>query len=370
MNTAGTDPPGTRDRDDLIASYEFELPEHLIAQRPLAERSAARLLVLRAGAVGPEHRQVRELPELLTRGDLLVVNDTSVLPARLYGEKAGTGGRVELLLVRPEPAASTWICLLNASKRPRPGTRLVFGTGSAHSLDAFFATMEGAVDDEPGAFRVRFEGDARAFARSFGHVPLPPYIARDDDDDDLARYQTVFADADKAASSAAPTAGLHFDAALLAALTERGVRTARVTLHVGPGTFLPMRGERLSEHPMHPEPWSVPEESARLVEETRRAGGRVIAVGTTSLRALEASAAETGAVRAGAGLTRLFLRPPQRPRVVDALFTNLHLPGSTLFALVCAVAGRERMQAAYAEAIATGYRFYSYGDASFLEVQR
>ena len=363
-------PPDDDDDDDLIASYRFDLPDRLIAQRPLSERSAARLLVLRAVADAPEHRSVRDLPELLTAGDLLVVNDTSVVPARLYGEKAGTGGKVEVLLVRPDLDRSSWVCLLNASKRPRPQARLVFGTGQAHALDAFFATVLDTVDDEPGAFRVRFEGDPLAFARAFGHVPLPPYIARDDDDEDVTRYQTIFADVDKGGSSAAPTAGLHFDDALLGALTERGVRTARVTLHVGPGTFLPLREQRLSAHRMHPEPWSVPEQTARLVEETRRAGGRVVAVGTTSVRALEASAEVTGAVRAGAGLTRLFLRPPKAPRVVDALITNFHLPASTLFALVCAVAGRTRMQAAYAEAAARGYRFYSYGDASFLEVRR
>ncbi len=361
---------GPHDDDDLVASYRFELPERLIAQRPLAERSAARLLVLRSRAEAPEHRAVRELPSLLEPGDLVVVNDTTVIPARLFGEKAGTGGKVELLLVRAHGEPSTWICLLNASKTPRPGSRLVFGTGTAHSLDAFFATVEGAVDDEPGAFVVRFEGDPVGFARAHGHVPLPPYIARDDDHDDLERYQTVFADEAHAGSSAAPTAGLHFDAALLAALEARGVRTAAVTLHVGPGTFLPMRGARLSEHRMHAEPWVVPDETARLVAATRAAGRRVIAVGTTSLRALEASAGDGGVVRAGAGMTRLFLRPPHAPRTVDAMVTNFHLPGSTLFALVCAVAGRARMVAAYAEAIAAGYRFYSYGDACFLEVRR
>lgn len=362
--------PAELDDDDAVASYRFELPERLIAQRPLPERSGARLLVLRARATAPEHRAVRDLPALLEPGDLLVVNDTAVIPARLYGEKASTGGKVELLLVRQHGDRSTWVCLLNASKGPRPGSRLVFGTGAAHSLDAFFATVEASIDDEPGAFVVRFEGDPVGFARAHGHVPLPPYIGRDDDHDDLARYQTVFADQAHAASSAAPTAGLHFDAALLSALEARGVRTAKVTLHVGPGTFLPMRGERLRAHRMHAEPWVVPEETAHLVAETRRAGRRVIAVGTTSLRALEASAGESGEVKAGAGMTRLFLRPPQRPRTVDAMVTNFHLPGSTLFALVCAVAGRARMRAAYDEAIAAGYRFYSYGDACFVEVQQ
>jgi S-adenosylmethionine:tRNA ribosyltransferase-isomerase len=351
--------------DDLLSSYTFDLPEDRIAQRPLEKRSDARLLVVRQD--GLQHRVVRDLPELLNEGDLLVVNDTTVVPARLYGEKAGTGGRVEVLIVRSDGAS--WICLVNASKKPKPGTRLVFGTGQSHTLDAFFATVEGSVDDEPGAFRLRFDGDPIAFAKMWGHVPLPPYIARDDDDDDISRYQTLFADPQKSGSSAAPTAGLHFDDELRAALDKRGVKIAKVTLHVGPGTFLPVRAEKLSEHVMHPEPWWISEETASLVNATRDAGKRVIAVGTTSLRALESSL-KNDRVSAGSGLTRLFLHPPKKVRSIDAMITNFHLPGSTLFALVCAVAGKDRMKNAYAEAIREGYRFYSYGDASFLEVLR
>lgn len=351
--------------EDTLAAYQFELPPELIAQRPLEERSAARLLVLPRGAIAPFHRHVRDLVEMVEPGDVLVVNDTTVIPARLHGEKAGTGGKVELLLVRALDDG-TWACLMNASKKPRPGSRLVFGAGP-RATDAFFATMEGPLDDEPGAYRVRFEGNPVVFARHHGHVPLPPYIAREDDAADIERYQTVFHDETKPGSSAAPTAGLHFDPALLLALRERGVGVARVTLHVGPGTFLPVRNVRLSEHVMHPEPWFVSEEAARMVNDAKRAGRRVIAVGTTSLRCLESAADDQGVLREGQGLTRLFVRPGYRFRIVDALFTNFHLPGSTLFVLVSALAGRERMVAAYKDAIRAGYRFYSYGDASFLE---
>lgn len=359
--------------------FAFELPDELIARRPLEDRSASRLLHVPSGAGAGagasaivHHRQMRELPDLLREGDVLVVNDTTVIPARLFGEKAGTGGRVEVLLVRPHQAVGrTWVCLVNASKKPKPGTRLVFGTttgGAPHSMDAFFATVEGAVDDEPGAFLVTFDGDALAFARHYGHVPLPPYMERDDDDDDLERYQTVFHDDNKPGSCAAPTAGLHFDEALLDAVRARGVRIARVTLHVGPGTFLPMRGS-LEEHVMHPEPWIVDANAAELVNDAKRNGKRVVAVGTTSLRCLE-SATVDGKLRAGSGLTRLFIKPGYHFAMVDALVTNFHLPDSTLFVLVCTFAGTERMRMAYAEAIRERYRFYSYGDACFLERER
>lgn len=365
---AAPDAPGTYDGasdDDRLSSYTFELPPELIAQHPLEERSAARLLVLKKDAERPAHARVKDLVELLAPGDVLVVNDTTVIPARLFGEKAVTGGRVEVLLVR-KVAGSSWACLVNASKKPKAGSRLVFGTGRPTSMDAFFATVEGPLEDEPGAFLVRFDGDPVRYAQHHGHVPLPPYIGREDDEVDLERYQTVFHDADKPGSSAAPTAGLHFDAPLLAALAARGVRLAKVTLHVGPGTFLPVRGDSLSEHTMHPEPWIVGEETARAVNEAKAAGQRVVAVGTTSLRCLE-SAARDGRLVAGSGLTRLFVKPGHRFQVTDALVTNFHLPGSTLFVLVSAFAGRGRMQAAYDEAIREGYRFYSYGDASFLE---
>lgn len=352
----------------MTSPFSFELPDDLIARRPLDDRASSRLLhVTATGSV--VHRKMRELPTLLRAGDVLVVNDTTVIPARLFGEKAGTGGRAELLLVRRHATgARTWVCLVNASKKPKPGTRLVFGTqsgGAPHSMDVFFATVDDVVEDEPGAFLVTFDGDALAFARQYGHVPLPPYMERDDDDDDIERYQTVFHDDNKPGSCAAPTAGLHFDDALLDAVRAQGAKIARVTLHVGPGTFLPMRGS-IDEHVMHPEPWIVDANAAELINDAKRNGKRVIAVGTTSLRCLE-SATVDGTLRAGSGLTRLFLKPGSAFQMVDAMVTNFHLPESTLFVLVCALAGTERMQAAYAEAIRARYRFYSYGDACFLE---
>ncbi len=365
--------------------FSFELPDELIARRPLDDRSASRLLhvpVTRRGTPEAEpglvpggasalvvHRRMRELPDLLREGDVLVVNDTTVIPARLFGEKAGTGGKVEVLLVRRQGEGRTWVCLVNASKKPKPGTRLVFGTqmgGAPPSMDAFFATVDDAIDDEPGAFLVTFDGDALAFALHYGHVPLPPYLQREDDDDDIDRYQTVFHDDNKPGSCAAPTAGLHFDDALLDAVRAKGAKIARVTLHVGPGTFLPMRGS-LDEHVMHPEPWMVDANAAELINDAKRTGKRVIAVGTTSLRCLESATVVDGKLRAGSGLTRLFIKPGYKFAMVDALVTNFHLPDSTLFVLVCAFAGTERMQAAYAEAIRERYRFYSYGDACFLE---
>lgn len=339
-----------------MSEFGFSLPDDRIARRPLPHRADARLLTVHEALA---HRAVRELPSLLREGDVLVVNDTTVIPARLFGEKASTGGKVEVLLVRPEGDA--WVCLLNASKKPKAGTRLVF-----HAMDAFFATVVDAVADEPGAYRVRFMGDALAFAKQHGHVPLPPYLERADDGDDIERYQTVFHDDNKPGSCAAPTAGLHFDEQLLAQVRARGVDIAKVTLHVGPGTFLPMRGS-MTEHVMHPEPWIIDDAAARTIAQARARGGRVVAVGTTSLRCLESAADEHGVVPAGRGLTRIFIKPGYAFKVVDALVTNFHLPESTLFVLVCAFAGTARMQAAYQEAIREGYRFYSYGDACLLQ---
>lgn len=375
------------DADDLLSSWSFDLPPDRIARHPLAERSASRLLHLPAtgkDAGGLVHRQFRELVGLLQAGDVLVVNDTTVVPARLFGEKAGTGGKVEVLLVRRDdegndevaavgrPREHGWVVLLNASKKPKPGSRLVFPTHPG-SVDALLATVVGPVDDEPGAWRLRFEGDALRFAHSFGEVPLPPYMERKPDDADRERYQTVYRDHEKAGSVAAPTAGLHFDDALLAALRDKGVGLAKVTLHVGPGTFLPVHAERLSGHRMHPEPWWMSTATAAQLNEARAAGRRIVAVGTTSARALESARqglAPDAPFVAGSGLTRLFMRPGHVVTGFDALITNFHLPESTLIVLVGALVGRRRILDAYAEAVRQGYRFYSYGDACFVEVAR
>ena len=356
--------------EDLLSAWSFELPEDRIARRPLALRSASRLLHLdRYG--GLHHRGFADVVDLLDPGDLLVVNDTSVMPARLMGEKAHSGGKVEVLLVRPVPDSrgQQWIALVNASKKPKRGTRLVFPRGPT-AFDALLASVDGPVDDEPGAWRLWFEGDALEFARAHGQVPLPPYMKRPADDDDGARYQTVFRDQHKLGSSAAPTAGLHFDDATLRALATKGVGLAKVTLHVGPGTFLPVHSERLSKHAMHPEPWWLSAAAATLLNQTRAAGKRVVAVGTTAARVLEsarAGLAPDAPFVQGEGLTRLFIRPPHEVTGFDALITNFHLPESTLLVLVGTLVGRRRLLDAYADAVREGYRFYSYGDCCFIE---
>ncbi len=354
--------------DDRLSSYAFELPPELIAERPLEDRASSRLLHLQKGGGPPLHRRFRELPSLLNEGDALVVNDTRVFPARLFGEKAESGGRVEVLLSRAEDDG-TWIALVSASKKPKPGGRIVFGGTAGGFSEPFFATVLDRVEDEPGAYRLRFEGDALRYAELCGHVPLPPYLQREDDDDDRERYQTVYADPAQRGAVAAPTAGFHFDDAILAALQEKGVRLVKVTLHVGPGTFLPVRSDDVTEHRMHPEPWQMTRAAADTLNEVRATGGRIVAVGTTAVRTLESAYDDdAGELRGGSGLTRLFIRPGYRFRAVDALVTNFHLPESTLLMLVAAVVGRERILAAYAEAIRERYRFYSYGDSSFLEL--
>lgn len=353
--------------DELLSSYHFDLPSDRIASRPLADRAASRLLCLTRDKPSPVHRRFRDLPSLLREGDTLVVNDTKVFPARLYGEKAETGGRVEVLLSRAEPEG-TWIALLGTSKPARPGGRIVFGGTATGFAEPFFATVVERVEDEPGAYRLRFDGDVLRYAEANGHIPLPPYLTRGDDHDDKERYQTVYADPTQVGAVAAPTAGFHFDEALLAEVRARGVSLVRCTLHVGPGTFLPVRDDDVRAHRMHAEPYALSEAAATTLNETRARGGRIIAVGTTSVRTLESSFSEEhGRLIAGNGLTRLFVRPGYRFRAVDALVTNFHLPESTLLMLVAALVGRERILAAYREAIDEGYRFYSYGDACFLE---
>jgi len=359
-------PDYARTPDDmLLDAYDFTLPESHIARRPLTERTASRLLHVPAEGPG-HHRMFTDLLDLLDEGDCLVMNDTAVLPARLLAEKAETGGKVEVLLCREDDDGS-WVALLKASKKPKPGTRLVFG-GDLPVSEHFFATVEGRVDDEDGCWRLHFEGDARKFALHAGHVPIPPYFERDDDDDDKERYQTVYANPNKVGAAAAPTAGFHFDDAFLQKLDDKGVQRAMVTLHVGPGTFMPVRADHLADHEMHAEPWELSSAVAEKLNATRKAGKRIIAVGTTSLRTLETAVDDNGVFYEGRGLSRIFLHPGKPIRSVDALFTNFHLPKSSLLMLVAALVGRERIVAAYDEAIAHNYRFYSYGDASLLEV--
>jgi S-adenosylmethionine:tRNA ribosyltransferase-isomerase len=339
-----------------IEDFDYPLPEALVAQEPVEPRDASRLLVVpREGPA--EHLVFRELADRLRPDDLLVLNDTRVLPARLVGTKA-TGGRCELLLVEPlDPAEVRWRAMGQSSKPLRAGARVAFGV-----LAAEIEAAEGE-----GFFTVRFDrgGDAlRAALEREGRLPLPPYIRRAPTEADRERYQTVVAR--EPGSAAAPTAGLHFTDDLLARIAERGVERAHVTLHVGPGTFLPVRGGDLDRHVMHEERYEIPPGTAAAVAACRARGGRVVAVGTTVVRTLESAWEGTG-LRTGPGRTRIFIRPGHSFRAVDALVTNLHLPRSTLLVLVCAFRGRERVLAAYAEAVERGYRFFSYGDAMLLE---
>lgn len=341
-----------------LAAFDFALPAASIAQHATADREAARLLVLaRQGEPSiVAHERIADLPTWLRSGDLLVVNATRVLPARLRGHKA-SGGRVEALLLGGTDEPGCFRALLRASGRQRVGRSLVFGRGPL----AFEATLERIGEDGEVVLRV----DPGVDPYRAGETPLPPYIERAEAEPaDAERYQTVFARAPGAI--AAPTAGLHLTDRLFGALAARGVERAEVVLHVGPGTFRPLRERDLACGRLHGEAFDLPDDTAAAIDRTRACGGRVVAVGTTTARVLESCAIGGGRVRAGSGETELFLRPGCSFRVVDALLTNFHLPRSSLLLLVAAFAGRERVLAAYAEAIARGYRFYSYGDAMLI----
>ena len=346
-----------------VADFDFELPAERIAQRPASRRDGSRLLVLDRETGALRHRRFSDLADLLNPGDLLVLNDTRVIPARLVGHKP-SGGRVELLLVEPvEPGAigGVWRCLLKASRPPAPGSSIDFGQGCGARV----------LERDPIGWRVKLEapgGRPEELLERVGQAPLPPYIRRDaagPDAADRERYQTVFAR--QPGAIAAPTAGLHFTEELLQQLADAGIAHTFLTLHVGPGTFQPVTAQRVEDHRMHPEWFEIPADAARAVASARKSGGRVVAVGTTVVRTLESCAAEEGRVSPGRDHCSLFIYPGFRFRVVDALITNFHLPRSTLLMLVSAFAGRERVLAAYRQAIAAGYRFYSYGDAMLIE---
>lgn len=335
------------------SDFDFDLPHALIAQKPLAERSASRLMCLDVPAGRYHDHAFRELPRLLRAGDLLVFNDTRVLPARLFGRKP-TGGAVEILIERVTGTHEAR-AQMRASKKPQAGGRVVLDDGSEVEV----------LGRDGEFFRLRFhtDGPLEKLLLRIGHMPLPPYIERADDGSDQERYQTIFAR--HAGAVAAPTAGLHFDPPLMQALAERGVDTDYVTLHVGAGTFQPMRAERVEDHHMHREWLNV---GARLVEKVRRtraAGGRVIAVGTTVVRALE-SACRDGELQPFSGETQIFIFPGYRFQAIDGLVTNFHLPQSTLLMLVSALAGREFVLDAYRHAVEARYRFFSYGDAMLI----
>jgi S-adenosylmethionine:tRNA ribosyltransferase-isomerase len=334
-----------------VADFDFDLPDELIAQFPPAVRGGSRLLHVEAS--GTLHdRDFRDLPTLLRPDDLLVMNDTRVIKARLFGSK-DSGGKVELLVERVTGEFEA-LAFIRASHAPKPGSRIDLSEDIA--LDVL-----GRQDD---LTQLRFPHPVLEVLDRLGRLPLPPYITHTPTADDEARYQTVYANDPGAV--AAPTAGLHFDDAMLQALREQGIRTARVTLHVGAGTFQPVRVDNIADHKMHSERYTIPQATVDAILETRAHGGRVVAVGTTSLRALEA-AAQPGNLHAGSGETDIFITPGYRFRVVDALLTNFHLPRSTLLMLVSAFAGVDTIRAAYAHAIAERYRFFSYGDAMLLE---
>ena len=335
-----------------LTDFDYSLPPEQIAQHPLQDRSASRLLVLDRASGDIRHLHFRDLPELIPPRDLLVINTSRVIPARLHG-KRDTGNVAELLMVR-ELEDGTWLAMGHPGGKLKPGRHITLGDDSVVEI----LEMLGG-----GLRRVRFVGalDARATLAKYGEVPLPPYIKRTPTKSDQERYQTVYATHD--GSVAAPTAGLHFTTELLARIHEQRTFVTAIDLHVGPGTFKPVETDDLDQHTMHPEAYEISEGAASWVNQSR---GKVWAVGTTVMRTLEAAADVGGQVRADAGETNLFIRPPYVFKVVNHLITNFHLPRSTLLMLVCAFGGYERMMAAYREAVREGYRFYSYGDAMLL----
>jgi S-adenosylmethionine:tRNA ribosyltransferase-isomerase len=338
-----------------IKDFDFDLPAELIAQKPLPERSASRLLVVDPGHAKLSDRQFADLGDYLQPGDLLVFNDTRVIPARLFGRKA-TGGKVEVMVERLLDAENL-LAHVRASKAPKPGSDLV--------LEEHIACR--VVDREQDLFILRqANGSWLELLERYGHVPLPPYIRRADADADRERYQTVYAC--NPGAVAAPTAGLHFDEAMLQSLREMGVDSARLTLHVGAGTFQPIRGDDIDSHVMHSERVEVPAATVAVIAATQQRGGRIVAVGTTVVRSLETAAA-AGKLSAYDGESRLFIKPGYQFQVVDAMLTNFHLPRSTLLMLVSAFAGTDTMRRAYEHAIGARYRFFSYGDAMFISAR-
>ena len=367
----------------LVSDFHYELPEDLIAHEPLADRAASRLLHLNRSAPDSNEcqlsdRQFRDFPELLRPGDLVVFNNTRVFPARLYGRRSGSRsqpvsernpaardflrGRIEVLLTRQlQSEPNEWECLVRPGRKIGVGEHLFFGEHD--ELQAEVIARSGF-----GERRIRFATCPEFFAtlEKIGHIPLPPYIPREDSATDRERYQTVYAR--ERGSVAAPTAGLHFTSEILARMHERGIETAEVTLHVGLGTFQPVRSAIVEEHQLHSEAYSISAEAAEQINRARRESRRIVAVGTTTVRTLEYAARHgTGEIRASSGEANLFIYPGYKFQVVQALLTNFHLPQSTLLMLVCALGGKENVMRAYEHAVAQRYRFYSYGDCMFVE---
>ena len=337
------------------SDFYFDLPQELIAQDPLEDRSSSRLLVLNKDTGAIEHHIFKEITDYLNPGDCLVINDTKVIPARLYGNKIGTDAKIELLLLKRKEN-DIWETLVKPGKKAKPGSKISFGGGllTGEVLDV--------VEEGNRLIRFTYNGIFEEILDVLGQMPLPPYITHQLKDKN--RYQTVYAKHD--GSAAAPTAGLHFTPELRAILKEKGVKIAHVTLHVGLGTFRPVKVEDVTQHHMHSEFYSIEESQAKLINDTKAAGGRIISVGTTSCRTLESASGENGIVKAGSGWTDIFIYPGYRFKVLDCLITNFHLPESTLLMLVSALAGKEHILNAYETAIQERYRFFSFGDAMFI----
>ena len=341
-----------------LHDFYYDLPEELIAQDPLADRSSSKLMVLDKKTGRTEHRIFKDIIEYLNPGDCLVINDTKVIPARLIGEKEGTGAAIEVLLLkRKEDMANTWEVLVKPGKKARPGTRIRFGDGK------LVGEIIDIVEEGDRLIQFSFDGIFEEILDELGQMPLPPYITHKLEDKN--RYQTVYAKHE--GSAAAPTAGLHFTNELLAEIESKGVKIARVTLHVGLGTFRPVKVENILDHHMHSEYYEVSEEAADTINSVRQSGGRIIAVGTTSTRTLESVADTHGCIKPCRGWTDIFIYPGYEFKAIDCLITNFHLPESTLIMLVSALAGKDNVMAAYREAVENSYRFFSFGDAMFIK---
>ncbi|MBO5484983.1 MAG: tRNA preQ1(34) S-adenosylmethionine ribosyltransferase-isomerase QueA [Lachnospiraceae bacterium] len=337
------------------SDFDYELPQELIAQDPIEDRAASRLLILDKETGERKHKVFHEIIDFLHPGDCLVINNTKVIPARLIGEREETGGKVEVLLLKRKEK-NIWETLVKPGKKARPGTHLSFGNGLLK------AVVQEVVEEGNRLIQFEYDGIFEEILDQLGQMPLPPYITHQLKDKN--RYQTVYAKYE--GSAAAPTAGLHFTSELLERIQQKGVRIANVTLHVGLGTFRPVKVEDVTQHHMHTEYFQVPEEAAKMINETKKQGGRVICVGTTSCRTVESAADENGMVRAMEGDTSIFIYPGYHFKVLDCLITNFHLPESTLLMLVSALAGKEQIMEAYQEAVEKKYRFFSFGDAMFI----
>ena len=340
-----------------VSDFDYELPEELIAQKPSEKRDESRLLVVNRKTGKIQHEHFYDIVKYLRSTDCLVLNDSKVLPARMYGIKAGTGAKIEFLLIK-RIRGDIWETMVRPGKRLKPGDRVDFA-------DDFSARMLEIGEGGTRIVEFEYEGIFMERLEETGTMPLPPYIERPAETEDKDRYQTVYAHEE--GSVAAPTAGLHFTEELLDRIRAKGVKTAYVTLHVGIGTFRPVKAEKVEDHEMHFEEYEISEQAANIINETKQSGGRIIAVGTTSTRTCESAADENGCIRAGSGSTGIFIYPGYKFKVIDSLITNFHLPKSTLMMLISALYDREKILEVYQEAIREKYRFFSYGDAMFIE---